>query len=677
MLEAQKEGSFTYKNDAALSAMSTSFYPKMDECQSVSLSKSTVNICLDSLGLERDIDGLFGVTLYNEVGPALSVSLASLAYGIEYLLLEPTIEPPKNITICILADGHAFLSNSIVSLIDKLGLGLTANKTIDAELTIHQKNISLSQLKSLANDIPNDVNIPESIWANALRQAIGDISNDADFSIETKVLPTVSLLFCIKKENAGKLDSHWWMYRGLSAYLRPKYCFQMDAGTALGLRAISDIWQKFETSDDVAGIASSIAPLAPSSYSNLLEQWQYANFSKTIFQDWPLEVASGHLSVIPGQFSGLKWQAVADENYDVNETGPLDVYFKGIGELSPYETMLYLAEDRVLCSELATANKHNWRLEYIASSEVVTDYCNSWPELYKQRKRWCAGYLACRLDFLARIPKFISDKEQLSKAKISKSIAASYHLLQLLMDWFIPALIVVCYGEMALRTLNLTSELPMLANTFKIFFGGTIAIMMVEIVFCLRGKLDSVALGVFRFSRLFQVIYLLLTGVCLVLVGQSSLEVILIIAIIVAIPLGATLNRDKRAKQTFYHCVLSAPFRPSMAFSLWTYAICNTHDNSWGTKGLDEPCYKDGSTSNADDSIKKRFLKFRNNVVVTWLFSNVLLVAILMTAFELVHLPVTLSILVILAFLALLPLALKRYGTFRTDKLAIKTPYRN
>ena len=623
--------------------------------KSVSLSKGNHELELNELGLRRNIDGLIGVTLYNECGNAFSVSLASLAAGIEYLLTRST-QTQMEMTVCFFADGLSNLSASTAKVVQQLDLGFCPNKSIDDEMDIYQRNISIDELRSIAEQALKD-DLDEH-WGTVLNGVLGEqqrTKGSRIYQFEKQSLPTISVLFCIKKNNAGKLDSHWWMYRALGTYLNPKYCFQTDVGTAPDLRAIYNMWQQFENNDDVAGIASSIAPFAPISHKDLLKQWQYCNFSKTIFQDWPNEVAFGYLSVIPGQFSALKWQAIADEGYADSQVRPLDVYFKGLGELTPYETMLYLAEDRVLCSELATMPEQSWRLDFASKSAVVTDHCSTWSELYKQRKRWHAGYLACRVDFLSRIPDVILRESNTLKDKCQKSVAAIYHATQLLLDWFIPALLLTCYAEIAISSLASVNNMPALALGFQLLFFATFVAISIEVGFCLRGKLDEMAHRIFTISRSLQAIFLIVSVSWLAFTMPIIKELVLLFVLVLAVPLSAFLRTDKRVGEVLKHSILSAPFRLPIALSLWTYAICNTHDNSWGTKGLDKPSYQSCSNPKEDGLVVQRFLSFRRDIVATWIVSNLVFGIALTFGLDSSKISVTLCTLIVLTSIAVIP----------------------
>ncbi|PCK08631.1 MAG: hypothetical protein COA42_08130 [Alteromonadaceae bacterium] len=615
--------------------------------KAASLFKSDFEQPLDQLALSRDVSALVAITLYNESGASLSASLASLASSVESLFCAKRAScaslSSKNsasvfassldvVSVCILVDGLECLSDSAAKLMQSFDIDVHREQNECGEMTVHKRSVSTTQLKTLADKIQFEPISEQERWGEVAAQALtvsDGYSGEAD-DLSSIGASNIQLLLCVKSKNAGKLDSHWWFYRCLSVYLRPEYCFQMDVGSAPTANTLSAMWQKFQSDDRIAGLASSIAPMEPESPMSALELWQYTNFSKTIFQDWPSEVACGYLSVIPGQFSGLRWEAIADSAYSQGEVKPLDVYFKGLDTLSPYETMLYLAEDRVLCSELVTHPGRQWKLDYVAKAEVITDFCKTWPELYKQRKRWCAGYLACRLDFLVKVPKFVANPNIEARERASKVLATAYHSLQFLLDWFVPALVGACYFELSSVVAQAYSGSALLsaavkASAFVVFF-----IMFSEFLLSLRGRLDGLALRLFTISRKVQASFVVVLGVLAMSSPGAWVCVVLCLVLLLSQAASASLGGDRRARSILYHSLLVAPLRPAIAFGLWTYAICNTHDNSWGTKGLDKPEYLEGDNNGSNgksESIRSRFLCFRKYTVLTWFVTNLSILA--------------------------------------------------
>lgn len=114
--------------------------------------------------------------------------------------------------------------------------------------------------------------------------------------------------------------------------------------------------------------------------------------------DKPLESSFGYVSVLPGAFSAYRFRAILGR--------PLEQYFhgdhsladrlgpKGIHGMNIFTKNMFLAEDRILCFELAAKAGDRWTLTYVKPSKAETDVPESAAELIGQRRRWLNGSFA-------------------------------------------------------------------------------------------------------------------------------------------------------------------------------------------------------------------------------------------------------------------------------------------
>jgi chitin synthase len=131
--------------------------------------------------------------------------------------------------------------------------------------------------------------------------------------------------------------------------------------------------------------------------------------------DKPLESSFGYVSVLPGAFSAYRYRAILGR--------PLEQYFHGdhsmadrLGKKGIYgmniftkvrtfswfpnakshssRQNMFLAEDRILCFELAAKANDAWTLTYVKPSKAETDVPESAAELIGQRRRWLNGSFA-------------------------------------------------------------------------------------------------------------------------------------------------------------------------------------------------------------------------------------------------------------------------------------------
>jgi chitin synthase len=53
-------------------------------------------------------------------------------------------------------------------------------------------------------------------------------------SSDANNLVPVQMIFCLKAENGKKINSHRWLFNGISSHLNPEVCLLLDAGTKPG-----------------------------------------------------------------------------------------------------------------------------------------------------------------------------------------------------------------------------------------------------------------------------------------------------------------------------------------------------------------------------------------------------------------------------------------------------------
>ena len=206
------------------------------------------------------------------------------------------------------------------------------------------------------------------------------------------VLPSASRI-----ENRGKLHSHALFFQWICPALVPDLVYQLDAGTVVEAGAVSKLVAYMANEPDVAAAASRILTPTPGGGASTLSVWQYMDFVMQKAVTWPTEVASGYLSVIPGQFCVFRWSAVSAPSSEAGGERPLDTYLRGLNAVAPLERVMFLAEDRVFGNEIVLARDKSWRIGYCPAAEATTDACDTFGELLRQRRRWQNSALAVRV----------------------------------------------------------------------------------------------------------------------------------------------------------------------------------------------------------------------------------------------------------------------------------------
>jgi len=558
------------------------------------------------------------VTVYNEPAAALFSSLAGLAKSIA--LLRCT-HPDIVVNICVVVDGLQKCSPSMRISLERF---LNCGESLLSEshdLTCHYRKIDLNDLAAFEVCEPGHSD-QEIRWQRGLVEAQMLV---VDAQEEAGVDNTSHVLIAVKGKNRGKLDSHWWFYRVFCPHFKPAYCFQMDVGTVPTAQAFHELIEAFQRDSRVGAVASGILPPRPSSVWNLLECWQYTSFANSVLLEWPAESSAGYLSVIPGQLSAVRWAAIMEPDAldrDAERQDPLHVYFKGLGQLTPHESMLYLAEDRVLCREIVSNPHSEWTISHIDNALAITDPCHSWEELLRQRKRWCNGYVACRVRYIRSLPEFICNPAVSTRRKLRAATAGVYHSLVLALDWSILAIFLLCLSSLVHQAIFLARHIAVLQGFLEISYYTALCALLVQFFVCYRGELSARSMAFFRLSGALQVCAVTVSVFVNVMFGKSTLLWPLLIFLCAAAPLASMMGHRRLTKTILKSMPIANPIINVVPLLIWMYAICNAHDSSWGTKGLLTDARNAWQEKHRRPVQKDQFVRFRNLYVSIWLGTN-------------------------------------------------------
>ena len=332
------------------------------------------------------------ITLYNEPFELLRNSLAALLLSIGSQRLAPAQAATRSCVV-IIADGRNRIDLKIMEFFSEVGIINMGRSFSALGETVHLSRKRIDEVLAGLG-------------------AASENTNEVDFAI------------CVKDENRGKLHSHALFFQWICPELRPELCYQLDAGTVVEADAVGKLVAYMNERPEVAAAASRILTPTPHGAASTLSIWQYMDFVMQKAVTWPTEVASGYLSVIPGQFCVFRWSAVSAPCSEDDQTRPLDAYLRGLNAIEPLERVMFLAEDRVFGNEIVLAQDKSWRIGYCPTAEATTDACDTFGELLRQRRRWQNSALAVRLWLWGRLPGYLArpDKTLLDKARFSASM---------------------------------------------------------------------------------------------------------------------------------------------------------------------------------------------------------------------------------------------------------------
>jgi chitin synthase len=605
------------------------------------------------------------LTVYNEPGIELVRSLAGLARNVEDLHAHTTDVEASDFTVCVIADGQDRLHPTTRYWAARLGLLPEDYERIlisgdrqqsPDSFTLFEAELSTTRIAAIAAELTDTLNLPQF---KLLRQQ--DIQPLKGGSYPTKRVGdcVFRVLFCLKAQNAGKLDSHWWFFNRLCPVIRPEYCIQMDVGTVPANQTVRHLWETLEQDSTCAAASACILSSPPSKPWKFLQAWQYATFvwDKTI--DWPVQTLCGYLEVVPGQFCILRWQALSSDKEPNERTkdSPLNYYFRGLQALSPLESNLFLAEDRVLGFELISQPQADWTIRYVPDAVAVTDECKSLSELLRQRRRWINSGSIAKLWAFLHIGRYWRDSNSCLMRKLGILISMSWSMMLLVMEWFLPSLVFTPLLILGLSNSEMFGDHPVLVQAVQSAAVAFSLLWLVQVLLCMKQQLDSK--GVVFWLRL---TLLLQTFITLLLIGAELAKQSIFWVPFLALTVGLPLITASKLSSSVFRQVLPLAMGHVligvvMNLLLTTYAITNLHDCSWGTKGLHPENQAVGKRSLPRHSLTA----YRDRAFIVFLLTGVVIFGlVLLGQLSILHL------LVVLCCVFIISLVLRLFAASHT-----------
>ncbi|GAA5827776.1 hypothetical protein JCM5353_006413 [Sporobolomyces roseus] len=359
------------------------------------------------------------VTMYNENEELFCRTLHGVMKNIAHLCKRKksqTWGPDgwKKVVVCIVADGRKAIHPRVLDCLSALGIyrdGLATNQIDDKPVQAHVYEYTTQM----------------------------SIAPDLTFKGLEKGIVPVQMMFCLKENNAKKINSHRWALQAFAPQLDPNVVMLLDVGTKPGDRSLYHLWKAFDMNSNVGGACGEIVAQKGRFWLSLLNPLVAAqNFEYKISNilDKPTESIFGYISVLPGAFSAYRYIALKNDELG---RGPLASYFKGehlAGHDADLTTSnMYLAEDRILCWELVAKRGDAWILKYVKSATGETDVPDTVAEFINQRRRWLNGSFFASTYALTHTMQLFGTQHS-RRQVFFLLIQAIYNLCQVVFAWF-------------------------------------------------------------------------------------------------------------------------------------------------------------------------------------------------------------------------------------------------
>ncbi|KAL4487126.1 hypothetical protein ABPG72_001578 [Tetrahymena utriculariae] len=494
------------------------------------------------------------------------------------------------------------------------------------------------------------------------------------------------IFHCIKYKNGGKLSSHLWFFCGFCELFQPEYTILLDCGLVPDEKALVNMYLALETDKDIGGVCGFMGIKLQNVYNESGERtdnfdqknvdWlsqlyeeafsiqkaQMFEYNMGHLIDKPFESLFGFIQVLPGAFSGYRWEALKrdDEGNSI-----LDDYLASVldkdQELTLEQQNMNLAEDRILCLKIFSKKGKKYTLRYIRNATARVDPVTDLVTLVGQRRRWINGSFFALLEALKK-KSIVYESEhstwQLFKFKICMKFAQLNNFLGYVsLSVFFTIVFIMILTNVQTVTLDqaqdTTSIVSVVLTTLFLVSYFMCILMIIYYSIAFNNRNPKVISSFYAISTYLGIIMLAAFGLMMAYVvemyiyvikknilGNISIEeenrgllsswkdetlrtvfswiVVLGFAINI-IPILWYPNKIIEIIKSFIHYMA---YQAQYIHLLLIYAICRIDDLSWGTKNSDDS----GAQQELSKQIKFKFVAewFITNVAIGIVFSILL-----------------------------------------------------
>lgn len=565
-----------------------------------------------SYAVPRETELMVVCTMYNEDEILLSRTLKGVFKNIKTMYNDN--RPPfgreawKKIVVVVVADGRAKLNQRAKALMTLLGC--------------YQEGVIQESV--------NGQDVSAHLFEYTTSFGIGhqDSTQTCSVPLVSEQTVPVQLMFLVKEQNAGKINSHRWAFNFLCPNIRPKIIALVDVGTEPGPDSIYKLWESFRD-PKVGGACGEIRAMLGKHASDndeksivgkvllyfwgmILDLWkcminplvaaQNFEYKTSNDLDKPGESFYGFISVLPGAFSAYRYNSLLGD--------PLEAYFHGEDMKSDnekpagiLESNMYLAEDRILCYQLVSKPHSGILLRYIHDAYATTDVPSSVDEFVNQRRRWLNGSFFAALYSIIHFYRIFKSGHRFGR-KLMIIFEMCFQLLNIVLSWFALSCYFLIFRILTLQVIDTFIGYKAANICAVIFLWIYVAALALTFIIAFGNKPSEnrrlYQLAFFLFSTI--AVYMMFCVIVLTIEAVQEIKETANLTVLTYFKNSTFRNLTISLASTyllyalssllfgdFFHLIAcTVPYllmSPSFVNVLGIFAFCNIDDISWGTKG--------------------------------------------------------------------------------------------
>lgn len=638
----------------------------------------------------RETEMMIVITMYNEDDILLARTLKGVFKNIKHLQSRTKSstwgsESWKKVVVCVVSDGRSKINARAQALLAALGAyqdGFAKSKIDDKKVQAHvyeyTTRVGISSVEDTVKLTTEKVVPVQLLFCLKEKNAKKINSHRWCFEALAKILnPNIVVLLDAGTQPSGKALYHLWkefdkdrQVAGacgeIKTSLQKHQFFTNPLVYAQNFEyKISNILDK--PTESVFGFIS-VLPGAFSAYRYLALQ------NDPMTGQGPLE------KYFKGEFlHGSGELDKDDDEYEMKRNMLKE-------EAGIFTSNMYLAEDRILCYELVAKRSDKYLLRYCKSAHAETDVPERLAEFILQRRRWLNGSFFAAIYALVHFPKIYHSSHSIGR-KFFLHIQFVYQFISLIVSWFSIGSYFLVFRilttSLASSDLNfapgnilsvvfLWLYLASIVTTFVLSFGnkpkGTEKFYIVIVLFFAILMAYMIFAAIFMAVHSIRTIYKSHTEITVALFFKNTEFRDLVVAtsstyLLYFLASFMYLEPWHMFTSFIQYLLLS----PAYVNVLNIYAFCNIDDISWGTKGdtgakdlgvakvredgtfdLNIPVSKEQVNQSYLDQLEKiknpedtdsgkqetsnedYYAFVRSMTVLIWMFSNGLLVAVVL-----------------------------------------------
>jgi cellulose synthase/poly-beta-1,6-N-acetylglucosamine synthase-like glycosyltransferase len=262
----------------------------------------------------------------------------------------------------------------------------------------------------------------------------------------------LQIIFAVKKQRTGSLDSHRWFFQALCEQVEPDYCVLTTAGVRHQERALYKLYFQLEMNKSLGAVCGEVKSTGTFG-NNFVVSAQAFEYKMSYVLDKSFESLCGYLTDMPEAFVAYRFKAIRERDGE----GPLNEYFRGLVTLLGVEScdrphmVHYHSPSMVLCFETVARANCSWVIQYVKNAKAVVQVPSEFATYVDRRAQMRNAKMFSLFYNLSRFGHLWQHTNHTLSRKLALASQQVYLLSQFILEWFYFALFYVAFTQLVMQ----------------------------------------------------------------------------------------------------------------------------------------------------------------------------------------------------------------------------------